>query len=66
MARLQKLSKANAKRQVMGISYEALAVRAMLPVSTIRSYLKRDRVRQVEVANDIAKALESDLSIFLP
>lgn len=66
MAKVQTLTKAEAKRLVMGLSYEEIAHRARRPVSTVRYYLKSNNIKSIEIGNDIAKALEDDINIFLP
>lgn len=66
MAKVQSLTKADAKRRVLGLSFEQVANRANRPVSTVRYYLKNEAIKSVEIADDIAKALNDDIAIFLP
>lgn len=66
MARVKTLSPAEVKRRSLGLSYEKIAQKADKPASTVRYYLQADGIKSVEIAKDIAKALDSSIDIFLP
>jgi hypothetical protein len=65
MAKVQKITPAEAKRLQLGLSYEQVAQGASRPVSTVRYYLKTPKIKTLNIADDIAKALDDDITLFI-